>query len=246
MNILKRQKLATKHFKQYLIRAIINPAHTAPYGYLILIRMRMFVIGLSPKAAMDILVGFHPVIRRFICWPVIRENGVIITAPPSHYDPTITESGFWDVFCGEDADADGLPDVADNCPHVYNPDQMDNDNDEIGDACETATVIHLSSFTATPKSIKVILEWSTESETDNAGFNIYRAEAANGKYRKINPFLIPAQGSSTQGASYEFIDKDVQNRKTYYYKLEDIDLNGKSTMHGPVRATPRWIFGLRK
>ena len=58
--------------------------------------------------------------------------------------------------------------------------------------------------------------------------------------------LIPAQGSSTQGASYEFVDDGVQNRKTYYYKLEDIDLNGKSTMHGPVSATPRLIYGVGK
>jgi hypothetical protein len=32
---------------------------------------------------------------------------------------------------------------------------------------------------------------------------------------------------------------DVKNRETYWYKLEDIDLNGKSTMHGPVSATSR-------
>ena len=102
----------------------------------------------------------------------------------------------------------------------------------------------LSSFTATPKAGKVILQWTTESETDNAGFNLYRSESEDGEYIKINDSLIPAQGSSTQGASYEFIDNDVKNRKTYYYKLEDIDLNGTSTMHGPVSATPRWIFGI--
>ena len=112
--------------------------------------------------------------------------------------------------------------------------------------CVPPTVINLSFFTATPKSGKVILQWTTESETDNAGFNLYRSESENGEYTKINESLIPAQGSSTQGASYEFIDNDVQNRKTYYYKLEDIDLNGTSTMHGPVSATPRWIFGFGK
>ena len=62
--------------------------------------------------------------------------------------------------------------------------------------------------------------------------------------RFINTSLIPAKGTSTEGATYEFIDKDVKNRKTYYYKLEDIDLNGKSTMHGTVSATPRWILGI--
>ena len=35
----------------------------------------------------------------------------------------------------------------------------------------------------------------------------------------------------------------LQNRKTYYYKLEDIDINGTATMHGPVSATPRLIYG---
>ena len=85
--------------------------------------------------------------------------------------------------------------------------------------------------------------WSTASEIDNAGFNIYRAESENGEILKINRALIPAKGSSTQGAAYEFVDSDVKNRKTYYYKLEDIDLNGVSTFHGPVAETPRLIFG---
>ena len=60
---------------------------------------------------------------------------------------------------------------------------------------------------------------------------------------KLILLLIPAQGSSTQGAGYEFIDKNVQNRKTYYYKLEDINLNGVSTFHGPESAMPRLIYG---
>ncbi len=88
--------------------------------------------------------------------------------------------------------------------------------------------------------------WCTEVELDNIGFNLYRAEAEGGEYIKINDALIPAKGSSAQGAAYEFVDADVQNRKTYFYKLEDIDLDGVSTLHGPIKATPRLIFGLGK
>lgn len=105
-----------------------------------------------------------------------------------------------------------------------------------------STLINLSSFTATPKAGKVILQWSTEAEINNAGFNLYRSSSADGEYTKLNDSLIPAQGSSTQGASYEFVDKDVKNRRTYYYKLEDVDLNGTSTMHGPMSATPRLFY----
>jgi hypothetical protein len=108
------------------------------------------------------------------------------------------------------------------------------------------TVIELASFTATPKAGKISLQWTTESEINNAEFNLYRSERENGEYAKINSSLIPAQGSSTQGASYEFTDTNIRNRKTYYYKLEDIDLSGNSTMHGPVSATSRLIYGMGK
>jgi hypothetical protein len=107
-----------------------------------------------------------------------------------------------------------------------------------------ATVIKLASFTATAKAWSVVLNWKTESETDNAGFNIYRAESENGQYTKINKALIHAQGCATQGAKYVFTDNKVKNRTTYSYKLEDIDLNGKPTMHGPVSAMPKWILGI--
>ncbi len=109
----------------------------------------------------------------------------------------------------------------------------------------TPTLIELSTFIATPGSHNVTLTWETDSEIDNAGFNIYRA-MGDGDYRKINGALIPAEGSPTWGASYSFTDTAVQNRKTYHYTLEDVDLNGVSTMHGPVSATPRLIYGFGK
>jgi hypothetical protein len=87
--------------------------------------------------------------------------------------------------------------------------------------------------------------WTTESEIDNAGFNLYRSDSKDGKYSRINASLIPAKGSASQGVSYEFVDSAVKNGRTYYYKLKDIDLSGKSTMHGPVSATPRLIYGLK-
>jgi hypothetical protein len=108
------------------------------------------------------------------------------------------------------------------------------------------TLIELSEFTAKPGNKKVTVQWSTASEIDNVGFNIFRAESRDGNYEKINSELIPAQGSSTQGADYIFIDHTVKNRKTYYYKLQDIDLEGKSTFNGSVSTTPRWIFGVFK
>ena len=108
------------------------------------------------------------------------------------------------------------------------------------------TLITLVSFTATPSNKKVILKWTTESEISNAGFNIYRSESEDGKYIKVNDLLISSEGSPTEGAKYFFIDKNLKNRLTYFYKLEDIDLNGSSTFHGPLKATPGFIYLLGK
>jgi Tol biopolymer transport system component len=38
-----------------------------------------------------------------------------------------------------DTDGDGVPDIRDNCPLVYNPDQKDSDHDGVGDACDDKT-----------------------------------------------------------------------------------------------------------
>jgi uncharacterized protein YegL len=40
-----------------------------------------------------------------------------------------------------DADLDGLPASADNCPAITNPDQGDADGDRLGDACDPETII---------------------------------------------------------------------------------------------------------
>ncbi|MFC1591264.1 hypothetical protein ACFL43_01945 [Thermodesulfobacteriota bacterium] len=106
------------------------------------------------------------------------------------------------------------------------------------------TLINLAVFEAQPASGRVTLIWETASEIDNAGFNIYRAASENGQYTKINKSVFSAEGSPVEGAAYAFVDNDVQNRSTYYYKLEDIDANGASTMHGPVSATPRLLNGI--
>ncbi len=110
---------------------------------------------------------------------------------------------------------------------------------------EPPTVITLASFIGIPGNREVMLVWVTESEIENAGFNIYRAETEDGTYVRLSESLIPAQGTATSGATYTYADRDVVNRRTYFYKLEDTDVNGAATSHGPVSATPLFIYGIK-
>ena len=114
------------------------------------------------------------------------------------------------------------------------------------DCCEICdcTVIELESFTAVAGNKKVTITWATAAERDNIGFNIYRAESENGEYVKINSEMIPAQGSPSQGITYTFTDTTAKNRKTCFYKLEDVDIFGSSSLNGPISATPRLMLGI--
>jgi hypothetical protein len=116
-------------------------------------------------------------------------------------------------------------------------------NYEIGQS-SIPTAVTIASFNAQPDSDTVMIKWTTGDETDNLGFNIYRSGAKNGAYSKINDTLIASKAGAGLGASYELVDDGVHNRTTYFYKLEDVDIYGVKTMHGPVRSTPRSIYGL--
>jgi len=75
---------------------------------------------------------------------------------------------------------------------------------------------------------KLIVQWTTETEVNTAGFNIYRATVQDGPYEQINARLIPSDGDPLAGSEYEFVDRDVQLDQQYYYQLEDIEVNGQA------------------
>ena len=89
---------------------------------------------------------------------------------------------------------------------------------------------------ATPSAGAVIVEWTTESEVNHAGFNVYRSENPDGPYVKLNDTLVPASGDPIAGGSYVYTDATARPGVTYYYKLEDVELHGTTSMHGPIEV----------
>ncbi|HZD10679.1 MAG TPA: hypothetical protein VE553_04990 [Candidatus Binatia bacterium] len=94
----------------------------------------------------------------------------------------------------------------------------------------------------------ITIEWRTETEVNAAGFNLYRAPAADGPYQKINDQLIPGEGSASDGASYVYTDHAIQPGQTYFYQLEDVELDNSVTRHPSIQVTaprfPWWLPGL--
>ncbi|HUW94797.1 MAG TPA: hypothetical protein VMW58_03350 [Anaerolineae bacterium] len=115
-------------------------------------------------------------------------------------------------------------------------------NEASADGSQVTGVV-LSSFAVTPRENEILIEWETASERDNLGFNLYRAESAegtgSGAYVQLNKDLIPGTGNPIQGGSYSFVDQHVAVGVHYYYWLEDVEVGGLTTLHGPVSAVPQ-------
>ena len=99
--------------------------------------------------------------------------------------------------------------------------------------------VELSSFSAQLNVGNVELFWVTESETNNLGWNIYRAEIDDiCASIVINSELISGAGTTTEQTEYEFIDNsDLIPGYTYFYWLESRDFSGESELFGSINIT---------
>ena len=91
----------------------------------------------------------------------------------------------------------------------------------------------LSTFTAIQTQTNFAqLNWITQSETNNAFWNIYRAEKDDFTLAKtVNPAPVEGQGNSTTETNYTFTDETVSSiNATYWYWLESVSLSGESNI----------------
>ena len=103
---------------------------------------------------------------------------------------------------------------------------------------QSPTAVDISSFRAFAQPDgSVSLEWRTQEESRNLGFHIYREQAAG--RQRISPSLIAGsalllRGSQPQHAAkfYRWVDNQPSASAAYW--IEDVDINGTRTIHGPA------------
>lgn len=102
--------------------------------------------------------------------------------------------------------------------------------------------VELTSFTAYSGNGMVTLNWVTSSEIDNQGYILLRSTSKEGTYSELDSYIhnadLKGAGNSSQEKSYQFVDYDVSNGTGYWYKLVDVDISGKQTIHNAIFATP--------
>ena len=86
--------------------------------------------------------------------------------------------------------------------------------------------VELSQFSARFVKDEVVINWTTESELNNAGFNILRSTSRTKNFRPINTKLIQGAGTTGERRTYQFIDATAKPNVAYYYRIVDVDFSG--------------------
>ena len=106
--------------------------------------------------------------------------------------------------------------------------------DDITFTPEPLLPVELSSFTVTESSTnQALLTWVTQSETNVAGFNIYRGTSKDLSQALLLEHFIEGTNTTVQ-QTYVFLDTEIWESGTYFYWLESRDFSGFNTIYGPV------------
>ncbi|WP_460954366.1 T9SS type A sorting domain-containing protein [Spirosoma litoris] len=95
--------------------------------------------------------------------------------------------------------------------------------------CTTQTIksgplpVKLVSFNGSSTPAGVVLNWATEWESLNEGYEIQKSATAQ-SFENIG--FVQGQGSTHKVSGYEFIDANVEPGTIYYYRLKQKDVGG--------------------
>ena len=110
--------------------------------------------------------------------------------------------------------------------------------------------VSLSYFRPTLENGEIVIRWTTESELDNAGFNILRSDSRNGEFKQVNAEMIHGHGTTGERHTYKWVDATAKPGFVYYYQIEDVSFAGerqtlatnrlKGLISAKNKATLRW------
>ena len=103
---------------------------------------------------------------------------------------------------------------------------------------ETTDPVDSAAPDGTPYSNTI--KWSTASEVDNFGYDVYRGDSVDGPFERLTEEPVEGAGTSDEVNRYSFVDDTIDPTKTYYYYVESISMSGVREHFTPVgEAKPK-------
>jgi hypothetical protein len=89
-----------------------------------------------------------------------------------------------------------------------------------------------------PAPLANTLKWSTASEVENFGYDVYRSDKEDGPWVRINAKPIAGAGTLDEPSYYQYVDADIDPTRPYFYYVESISLKGVREKFTPVIKAP--------
>ncbi len=114
---------------------------------------------------------------------------------------------------------------------------IDSDTALIYNVIDEVLPVNLSAFYALYIGGTPTLYWTTQTETENAYWNVYRGTNNNfteAMWLNAND-PVPGNGTTNNASDYVYIDNaPVVQNSTYWYWIEDVSFDGETVVHEPI------------
>jgi hypothetical protein len=101
-----------------------------------------------------------------------------------------------------------------------------------GDACGSQAKVPAA------ERVSNLAHWTTASEQETFGYDVYRGEKESGPFSKITAKPILGNGTTNETHDYSFADDTIDPCKDYWYYVESIDTDGAREKFTPVFRAP--------
>ena len=86
--------------------------------------------------------------------------------------------------------------------------------------------------------------WTTASEQNNFGFDVFRGDSEKGEFTKLTKEPILGAGTTDETQKYQFRDDTIDPCKDYWYYIESISTSGTRekftpTFKAPAKRSPK-------
>lgn len=96
--------------------------------------------------------------------------------------------------------------------------------------------VELSSFSVSSFPGRIVLEWTTQTETENLGFHVYKSESPTGQKKRVTKELIKGALNSETRNDYKWEELIDEEDKVYFYWIADVATDGAMRFYGPKRV----------
>ena len=80
--------------------------------------------------------------------------------------------------------------------------------------------------------------WSTASEEENFGYDVYRGDVEKGPFVKLTRQPMLGNGTTNETHKYQYVDDSIDPCRDYWYYVESISSDGAREKFTPVFHAP--------